>query len=167
MLLWRLAGTVQGLMFSIFGLYIMGTPLMRVYLRILGAKVGSNVFWDTFAPVETQGITVEDDAVVEMGAMVLGHVVDHGRLQFGKIHIGKGAVVSSHVNVQPGARLGTNVLVGCLTTVMKHEQLPDNTAWVGSPAVRRRAEEPRCSKGQCTHEWRGTRDLANKERGGP
>ena len=114
---------------------------MRVYLRILGAKVGSNVFWDTFAPVETEGITVEDNAVIEEGAMVLGHVVDHGKLQFGKIHIGKGAVVSAHVNVQPGAHLGENVLVGCLTTVMKYEHLPDNTAWVGSPAVRRNAAD--------------------------
>ena len=74
---------------------------MRTYLRILGAQVGERVFWDTFPPVETRALNIGDDVVVEDGAMLLGHVVDHGELQFGLIHVGKGSVVNANVNIQP------------------------------------------------------------------
>ena len=136
-LIWDLVGQMQSVSFNVFGLFIRGTPLMRVYLRALGANIGARVFWDTFPPIETTALDIGDDVVVEDGAMLLGHVVDHQRLQFGSVSVGKGAVISSHVNVQPHTNIGSNVTVGCLTTVMKHETLPDDTEWVGSPAVRR------------------------------
>ena len=137
LVMWGLANELQTVVFDTFGLFVRGTPLMRVYLRALGAKIGKRVFWDSGPPVETRALVVEDDVVVEEDVMVFGHVVDHGLLQFGHIHIGAGSVLNAKSNVQPHTNIGSNVHVGVFTTVMKHDILPDNTAWVGSPAVRR------------------------------
>jgi acetyltransferase-like isoleucine patch superfamily enzyme len=133
MVIWDVAGQLQGVVFGIFGLFVRGTPLMRVYLRALGARIGERVFWDTHPPVETRALTVEDDVVVEEGAVLFGHVVDHELLQFGPIHVGAGSVINAHSQVQPHTHIGSNVNVGIYTTVMKHEILHDGTSWVGSP----------------------------------
>merc|ERR1712194_40008 len=103
------------------GPVIRGTVFMKYYLRLLGATVGDNVFFDASPPLETSALTIEDDAVVEAGAMVLGHVVDHGVMQHGFIKIGRGSVVGSFVNVQPGANIGAGAVLGCLTLAMKFE----------------------------------------------
>merc|ERR1712070_1110404 len=65
MVLWGLVAHVQSISFHIFGLFIQGTPLMRVYLRILGAKIGKGVFWDTFPPIETCALDIGDNVVIE------------------------------------------------------------------------------------------------------
>ena len=137
MVMWDLATQLQTVVFNTFGLFVRGTPLMRLYLRALGATISERVFWDTLPPVETRALIVEDDVVVEEGAMVFGHVVDHELLQFGEIHVGAGSVINAKSNVQPHTNIGSNVHVGVFTTVMKHDIIPDNTAWVGSPAARR------------------------------
>jgi acetyltransferase-like isoleucine patch superfamily enzyme len=134
-ILWLLAGRLQGLAFQFFGLFVRGTPLMRTYLRFFGSTIGERVFWDALPPVETRALIIEDDVVVEEGAMLYGHVVDHEQLQYGTIRVGQGTVINGKVNVQPHTNIGSNVMIGCLTTVSKYETLPDNTAWQGSPAV--------------------------------
>lgn len=132
---------------------------MRGYLRALGAKVGERVFWDTAPPIETRALDIEDDVVVEDGAMLLGHVVDHAVLQFGPIHIGKGSVINTFVNVQPHTQIGSNVLVDSLSTVMKHDTLPDSTTWVGSPCVRRAGSSGQAAKPRTAHfSWGGSDD---------
>ena len=135
MVMWDLATQLQTVVFNTFGLFVRGTPLMRVYLRFLGATIGKRVFWDALPPVETRALIIEEDAVVEEGAMVFGHVVDHELLQFGQIHVGAGSVINAKSNVQPHTSIGPNVHVGVFTTIMKHGILPGNTAWVGSPAA--------------------------------
>jgi non-ribosomal peptide synthetase-like protein len=139
MLLWLLTSSVQAQLMELFGLFIKGTQLMTLYLRIGGATMGDNVFWDTLPPVESKGLTVEDDAIIEEDAMVLGHVVDHGKMTHGKIHIGKGAVVGAFTNIQPLVTLGDGVTLGCLTLAMKGEAFPAHTSWAGCPARRSRA----------------------------
>merc|ERR1711871_103809 len=145
MLMWGLADELQRVVFGIFGLFIQGTPLMRVYLRMLGARIGARVFWDTLPPIETRALDISDNVVVEDGAMLFGHVLDHGVLQFGQIHVGEGSVINTHVNVQPHVRIGSNALVDCLSAVLKYETLPDDTSWIGSPCVRREAAIERFS----------------------
>ena len=132
---WELAGHVQGLFSQLFGEYMEGNILIVWFMRACGAKVGSDVFWDTAVPTEVQGLRVGDGVVVEAGAMVLGHTVDHGELNFGEIRIDSGATVSSFCNVQPGAHIGRGTTAAALTLVMKNETLPDHTVWRGSPAV--------------------------------
>ena len=133
MIIWDVAGQLQGVVFDTLGLFIRGTPLMRVYLRAVGATIGERVFWDAHPPVETRALTVKDDVVIEDRAVLFGHVVDHELLQFGPIHVGAGSVINAHSQVQPHTHIGSNVNVGVYTTVMKHEILRDGTSWVGSP----------------------------------
>ena len=77
---WTFAGELNVWMYMLIGQFIRGTVVMQWYLQLLGARVGNNVYFDTTPGVEARGLTLEDDVVVEADAMVLGHVVDHGRL---------------------------------------------------------------------------------------
>ena len=136
LVLWSLAGSMQGTIFGLVAQYIVGTPLMPVYLRCLGAKVGKNVFWDASPPRETKALRIGDGAIIEAGAMILPHTVDHGEMTHGTISIGDHAIVSSGVNMQPGSHLGVGASLDCLSLAMKNERFPDHTAWGGTPAMR-------------------------------
>jgi acetyltransferase-like isoleucine patch superfamily enzyme len=120
LVLWSLAGSMQGTIFGLVAHYIIGTPLMSLYLRCLGAKVGKNVFWDTSPPAETKALQIGDGAIVEEGAMILPHTVDHGEMTHGTIRIDDHAIVSSGVNMQPGSHLGVGASLDCLSTARRN-----------------------------------------------
>jgi len=83
-----------------------------MYMRLLGGEIGDGVFWAADVPAEVGIFTVGDGAVVESGAMLVGHVVDHGRIQHMPTVLGKGSYVGAGSHVQPGVVLGEGLCCG-------------------------------------------------------
>ena len=130
---------------------------MPWYLRVFGARVGSNVYFDASVPAEvsatggsklavcrlTHRTTVQinifefgDDVVIEDGAMLIGHVVDNGYIQHAPVSIAHGAYVGASSLVQPGCAIGLGVHIMPLTLVMKGERgFAKNSWWQGPPST--------------------------------
>ena len=134
-LVWQLVGEMQFMVYGLVESFVRGSPLMPLYLRVVGAKVGRNVFWDTHPPAETTALRIGDDVIVESESELYAHTVDHGRLTHGGIEIGRGAIISRSVQVQISTRIGEGACLDSLTVVMKGEQIPPGTVWAGNPAT--------------------------------
>ena len=132
---WQLVGTLQAMAHQFVGRWVQGTTLMPMYMRLLGGEIGDRVFWAADVPAEVGIFTVGDGAVVESGAMLVGHVVDHGRIQHMPTVLGKGSYVGAGSHVQPGVVLGEGVMLWPGTLAMKGEVFPRGSSWQGSPAV--------------------------------
>ena len=132
---WQLVGTLQAMAHQFVGRWVQGTTLMPMYMRLLGGEIGDGVFWAADVPAEVGIFTVGDGAVVESGAMLVGHVVDHGRIQHMPTVLGKGSYVGAGSHVQPGVVLGEGVMLWPGTLAMKGEVFPRGSSWQGSPAV--------------------------------
>merc|ERR1711904_432752 len=82
-------------MSTLFLSTIQGTAVITIWLRLLGARVGSGVYFDTMPPTETDCIELRDGAILlEAPQTLVPHTLDRGMLQFAPIRIGQNASVS-------------------------------------------------------------------------
>ena len=81
-------------------------PQSRRKSWCLGAKVGRNVFWDTYIPFETAGYDVGDNVVVDAGAMIVGHTVDGGVMRHAPTIIVLVASLPLEQSCNLGSKLG-------------------------------------------------------------
>jgi len=86
---------------------------LRMYLRLMGAKVGTGVIVDTRAKIgEYDLLTFEDHAVIDSNATIRPFTLDRGTILLEPIHIGRGASVGFRSIVAPGARVKDNTSIG-------------------------------------------------------
>lgn len=136
---WWVATRFQALSFS----YIfVGTPLMNLYFRAMGAKVGANVNLSSPYCTAFDVVSIGDNTSVGLESQLLGYRVEDGFLVIAPIEIGKDCFVGMHcavgldTSMEDGARLDDMSL------------LPDNTAipagegWKGAPAKKANVSVP-------------------------
>ena len=114
--------------------FFQGSPLMRIYLRCLGAKIGRDAIIHEFEEGAIDLVTI--GARSSLGAKgklanveVVGNQVHVGRIVIGEdAHIGNGYVISHDVTIGDGAEIGDLTAVPAGTIVPAYER------WDGSPA---------------------------------
>jgi non-ribosomal peptide synthetase-like protein len=111
-----------------------GTPLKPVLLRLLGVRVGRQVFDDGCTIPEKTLVSIGDRCALNMGTVVQGHSLEDGGFK------------SDHVLVEPDSTLRTGAFVHYGTTVsegstvdadaflMKGEKTGRGRHWRGNPA---------------------------------
>ena len=73
-----------------------GTPLMSVYYRLMGAKVGHNCVLDTVQCSIWDCVSIGDDTSIGTDTQLLGYRVENGFLHIGKVEIGDRCFVGGH-----------------------------------------------------------------------
>lgn len=129
---WWLVNLFQTLSWS--GMFV-GTPLMSLYFRMMGARVGRNATIDTPFCSAFDLVKISDGACVGSETHILGCRVEDGELVIGRIDIGAGCFVGMQcclgldVAMGDGARLDDLSLLGDGTTMAPGE------ARRGSPSL--------------------------------
>jgi len=113
----------------------LGTPLMSVYLRAMGAKVGRDVWCETLTITEFDCVELGDGCVINRFACVETHLFHDRLMRIGPTAIGPGATLGPSCALLPDTRVGAGVRVGGRSVVMRGEELSDGTSWHGAPVV--------------------------------
>jgi non-ribosomal peptide synthetase-like protein len=114
--------------------FLQGTPLMRIYLRALGAKVGRdaiiNEFEEGAIDLISFGPRCSLGAKVKLANVeVVGNLVYVGTIEIGAdAHIGNGCVIGHNAKLGEGADLGD------LTAIAPGAVVDDWEKWDGTPA---------------------------------
>jgi non-ribosomal peptide synthetase-like protein len=113
---------------------ILETPLMAVYLRLLGARVGRHVHvaGGKFDAIDL--VSVGDHTSIGLGAMLSCCSVEHGLLRIRRVEVGRGCYVGNAAAVGQGARLEDGAELGDLSSLPAGQTIPAFEAWSGSPA---------------------------------
>lgn len=128
---WWIVNRFQSL--SWCGMFV-GTPLMSVYYRAMGAAVGPNCTINTPLCCAFDLITIGSDSSIGSDTQILGYRVEDGWLILGSVQIGSGCFVGTHCN------LGLNVTMKDGAWLDDMSLLPDRTVMErgetrrGSPA---------------------------------
>ncbi|NOV96084.1 Pls/PosA family non-ribosomal peptide synthetase [Isoptericola halotolerans] len=119
------------------GITVSAAPLVGLYARALGARIGRGVDLHTLPPV-TGMLRIGDGAAVEPEVDLSGHWIEGDVLHLGPITIGRGATIGARSVLLPGARVrrGTDVAAGSAVVGSTGR----NEYWEGSPATRRRSQ---------------------------
>jgi non-ribosomal peptide synthetase-like protein len=113
---------------------LLGTPLMRPALNLLGARVGRRVWLDTTYLTEFDLVSVGDDAVVGGFTSLQTHLFEDRVMKMSRVDISEASTVGSRTIVLYDSRIGERAVLDSLSLAMKGETLPDLTRWRGIPA---------------------------------
>ncbi|MER6124615.1 Pls/PosA family non-ribosomal peptide synthetase [Streptomyces sp. NPDC001795] len=110
-----------------------GTPLMTLWLRGLGARIGRGVWVESYWLPETDLVTLEDGATVNRGCVLQTHLFHDRILRTDTVVLREGATLGPGGIVLPGSTVGARTTLGPASLVMAAESVPDDTRWLGNP----------------------------------
>jgi non-ribosomal peptide synthetase-like protein len=110
-----------------------GTPVLNLWLRTLGARVGRGVWCETYWLPEADLIVLGDGSTVNRGCVVQTHLFHDRILSMDSVTLEKGSTLGPHGVILPAATLGSHATIGPVSLVMRGESVPRKTRWIGNP----------------------------------
>ncbi|WP_157554616.1 Pls/PosA family non-ribosomal peptide synthetase [Nocardia crassostreae] len=110
-----------------------GTPVLNLWLRGLGAKIGRGVWCESYWLPEADLVTLGDGATVERGCVVQTHLFHDRIMAMDTVTLDAGATLGPHCVALPAARIGAGATVGPASLVMRGDSVPPSTRWWGNP----------------------------------
>ncbi len=120
---------------------ILGPLYASIFLapwyKMLGAKVGDGAEVSTASFVSPDLLSVDDGSFIADSVSMGAPRARNGLVTAGKNHVGKRSFIGNSALLPPGAVIGDNVLIGCLSVPPGNpaEACRGDSAWLGSPAV--------------------------------
>ena len=115
--------------------YLEGSPYLNLYYRLMGARIGRNVFIGSQGLATFDVLSVGDGTSIGMDSSIDGSAVESGKLKIGPVTIGRNCWIGSR------CALGTDVVMEDGAGLDDLSMLPDGTRvpagafWRGSPAT--------------------------------
>ncbi|OBG15757.1 amino acid adenylation protein [Mycolicibacterium celeriflavum] len=110
-----------------------GTPVMNLWLRALGARIGRGVWCETYWLPEADLVTLETGATVNRGCVVQTHLFHDRIMRMDTVVLERGSTLGTHCVALPAARIGAGATVGPASLVMRGDEVPPSTRWQGNP----------------------------------
>ena len=136
---WAMLGTFVGLAKVVILRHILGMPVLNLFYRLMGAKIGRGVMINTCNMFDFDLITVGDGSMLGGDCVIIGHVGEGGMLRLRPVSIGARCTVGQSSIVFPGTVMEDDSVLGALSLLPKGRRLPAGTRWGGNPL----AELPR------------------------
>lgn len=112
-----------------------GTPLLNIYFRLLGARIGKNVYLGTDGALAFDLLQVGDDAHIGAETVLTGCVVEEGLLRIAPIDIGKRCFVGTRCVLRPGAAMAEGSYLEDLSLLRSESRIRAGKRRAGSPAA--------------------------------
>lgn len=114
--------------------YLAGTPLLSLFYRLMGAKIGKNVHLATDNCLAYDLLEIGDDSSIGEESSLAGCAVERDRLRIGPIRIGRRAFVGTRAVVREGAVIEDDGRLENLSLLPCRQTIPRGETWRGSPA---------------------------------
>lgn len=130
---WWLVTRFQALSWS--GMFV-DTPLMSLYYRAMGAKVGRNANIGTPICAAFDLVSIGNNTSIGPETHILGYKVEDGWLVLGPIEIGNGCYIGTHCSLGTDVRMEDESRLEDLSLLADGETLRSSEVSRGSPARR-------------------------------
>lgn len=112
-----------------------GSPVYVLYLRALGAKVGTGAtILSRTVPVCTDLLTIGAGTIIRKDTVINCYRARGGVIQIGPVTIGEDVLVSEATVLDIGCSMGHASQLGHASSLHTGQHLPAGTRWHGSPA---------------------------------
>jgi len=133
--------------------YLTGTPLLNIYFRLMGAKIGRNVHLGTEDFAIYDLLTIGDDTSIGADSGALGCSVENGMLLIGPVTIGRRCFVGTRSILRENTVMEDDAALEDLSLLPRGGKIPRGETWLGSPA-RPSGRAPETSPAQQPAKWR-------------
>ncbi len=115
--------------------YLDGTPLLNAYYRLMGAKIGKDVFIGEHGLTSFDAFSIGDGSSIGVDTTVDGVTVEDGLLKIAPISIGRGCWVGNRCSVGSRAVIEDGAGLDDLSMLPDGTRVPAGELWRGSPAA--------------------------------
>ena len=126
-----LAGRFQA--FSGAGVLV-GTPLLAIYFRAMGAKVGKRCDFHTATCGAWDLVSIGDDTSIGADTQILGYRVEDGYLIFGPVKIGSRCFIGNHCALELNTRMEDDSKLDDQSLLPEGQVIREGEGRRGSPA---------------------------------
>jgi non-ribosomal peptide synthetase-like protein len=120
---------------SPLALLTIGTPLLNLYLRALGAKVGRGaVILTGHLPVCTDLLTIGPGAVIRKNCYLNGYRAHGGVIEIAPVTLGADVFVGEQTVLDIGTGIGEGATLGHASSLHAGQTVPAGACWHGTPA---------------------------------
>lgn len=128
---WWLVSRFQGLSWSEM---FVGTPLMNLYYRAMGAKVGRHCSIDTPYCTAFDLVTIGEDTSIGPETQMLGYRVEDGWLILGRVTIGSECFVGTHCCLGLNSKMNNRSRLDDMSHLADESVIEADHGMRGSPA---------------------------------
>jgi non-ribosomal peptide synthetase-like protein len=114
---------------------LVGTPLLNLYFRLLGAHIGKSVYLGTDEALAFDLLTIGDAAHIGAETVLTGCEVEDGLLKIGPIGIGPRCFVGTRCVLRPGATMMEGSSLEDLSLLRSENRIRAGKRHGGSPAA--------------------------------
>lgn len=133
MIIWSVQYVFMNFMNTFFLPVLRTTPLINLFYRLMGAKIGANVFFNSSFIYEPQFIEIGNNSRIGENAVIAPHTTEGSQFICAKITIGKNVTIGQYCQILPGATIGDNVIIAAGAIVPKNKLIEANTIYGGNP----------------------------------
>ncbi|MFD4790642.1 Pls/PosA family non-ribosomal peptide synthetase [Streptomyces sp. NPDC058459] len=127
-----------------------GNPLYVFYLRALGARIGKGVtILSHSVPVCTDLLTIGAGTVIRKDTFFLGYRAHAGRIQTGRISIGRDVYIGEKTVLDIDTSMGDGAQLGHSSSLHSGQCVPDGEHQHGSPAQATDTDYLRVAPARC------------------
>lgn len=116
--------------------YFAGTPVMNVFLRLLGAKIGKDCYINTSAISAFDLLTIGNNVSICTDSHLKGFTISDGYLHVGTIEIEDDGFVGTRCCLGHNTKMLRNSSISDLTLLPEGGVIPENEIWSGSPGIK-------------------------------
>lgn len=128
---WWLAGRLQSM--SGAGALV-GTPLLPIYYRLMGAQVGHGCTLDTAHCSAWDLVKIGNDTSIGADTQLLGYRIENGMLMLGSVEIGSRCFVGIHSALGLDVRMGDDARLEDQSLLADRQIIGHGKSFRGSPA---------------------------------
>ena len=110
------------------------TPLLPVYHRLMGMRIGARVQINTAVVADQNLISIGDDTVIGGDVTLVAHVAERGRLTAAPVVIGRQVTVGLMAVIFPGCVIGDGAIIAAGSVLSKNTKVGPGEIWSGVPA---------------------------------
>jgi non-ribosomal peptide synthetase-like protein len=127
---------------------LQGTPFLAWYLRMMGAKIGKACYLDTTGFLEWDLVSVGDRVVINENVIMQTHLFEDRVLKASHLKVGNDCTIGTTSVVLYDSEMKDGSHLDDLSLLMKGEVLPEQTKWIGIPAIEAGAVHARQANGK-------------------
>lgn len=114
--------------------FLIGSPLINFYYRLMGAKIGKNCYMASSNLCTYDLVTIGDNSSIGFRSLLTGYKVENGWLEIGSINIGDNCFVGTRSVLNINTVMENDSVLEDLSMLPENIIIPAGQCFVGSPA---------------------------------
>lgn len=113
----------------------LGSPLYNWWVRLMGTRIGRDVWCETWWLPEFDLIRLGDRSTVNRGTVLQTHLFHDRVMSLEPVVLADGATLGPNSFMLPGSSLGQRTTVRPGSLVLRQDAVPSDSVWEGNPVV--------------------------------